>query len=139
MIISLIVAAGENNAIGKNNHLPWRLPDEMRHFKNTTMGHPVIMGRKTFESNDNPLPGRLNIVITRNMDFQAKGCAVVHSLDEALKEASKENIEEVFVIGGEEIFRQALPIADRLYLTRVHYAFEGDTFFPAFDQKEWVI
>lgn len=137
MQIALVVAAAENNAIGKNNQLLWRLPNDTKFFKNTTWGMPVIMGRKTFESLGKPLAGRTNIVITRQTDWKAEGAIVVHNLQEAIKAAGETDAKEAYVIGGGEIYAQSLPIAQRIYLTRVHTSIEGDAFFPAFDEKEW--
>lgn len=135
MHISLIVALAENHVIGANNRLLWRLPAELQYFKRTTIGKPIIMGRKTHESIGRALPGRRNIVISRQADFQAEGCDVVDSLDAAL--ALVKDCEEVMIIGGAQIYQQALPLADRLYLTWVHHAFEGDTFFPAWSPEQW--
>ncbi len=133
-MISLIVAAARNNAIGKGNTLPWSLPNDLKHFRDLTAGHAVIMGRKTFESIGRPLPKRRNIVITRQDDYRPEGVEVVNSLDEALRRAGEG---EAFVIGGGEIFKQSLPLADRVYLTRVEADVEGDAFFPALDPTEW--
>ncbi|WP_163831700.1 dihydrofolate reductase [Spartinivicinus ruber] len=141
MRICLVAAVAANNAIGINNKLPWYLPGDLRYFKQLTMGKPLIMGRKTFESLGKPLPGRTNIVITRNQGFAAAGAKVVHTLDEAIDLAESigliDGCEEMMVIGGAQIYQQALPLANRLYLTRVHRAFEGDTFFPEFDDNQW--
>ena len=137
MIISLIVAASENNSIGKNNQLLWHLPNDLKFFKNTTWGMPVIMGRKTFESVNKPLPGRINIVITRQADWQAAGVTVARDLQDALKKAADTNCKEVFVIGGGEIYKWALSISDIIYLTRVHIQLEGDTFFPLINETNW--
>ena len=134
-MLSLIVAASRNGVIGAGNKLPWHLPADLKRFKQLTMGHPILMGRKTFESIGKPLPGRTNIVITRQEGFQACGATVAHSLEEALQIC--EGQEEVFVIGGAEIYKQALPLADRIYLTRVDADFEGDTFLPALDPARW--
>ncbi len=136
-MISFIVAASTNNAIGKDNDLLWKLPNDMRFFKNTTWGMPVIMGRKTFESVNKKFPGRINIVITRQKDWEREGVIVVSNLDEALKKAEETNCKEIFVIGGGEIFKEAISIADKIYLTRVHAILDGDTFFPEIDTKEW--
>ena len=137
MIISLVAAASDNNVIGINNTLPWKMPADMKFFKNLTMGHTVIMGRKTFESIDNrPLPGRKNVVITRNKNFSSPGCTVLDSLDEVFKAFSNEK--EVFIIGGSEIFNLAMPKANRVYLTRIHSTFAGDSYFPELTDKEWV-
>ena len=137
MIISLIVAAAENNAIGKNNQLLWHLPNDLKFFKNSTWGMPVIMGRKTFESVNKPLPGRFNIVITRQADWKAEGVTVVSDLNDAIKKAAETNCREAFIIGGGEIYRQALAIAAKIYLTRVHASPDADTFFSAIDENEW--
>ncbi len=132
--ISLIVALDENNGIGLNNGLPWHLPADLAHFKATTLGKPIIMGRKTFESIGRPLPGRLNIVLSQKQ-FKAPGVTVVSSLDEALDVAH--DAPEVMVIGGTAIFKAALPYAHRLYLTRVHHVCEADVFFPELKLSEW--
>ncbi|MEX1198030.1 MAG: type 3 dihydrofolate reductase [Pseudohongiellaceae bacterium] len=141
MRLALIWAMSRNRVIGRNNALPWYLPEDLKYFKRVTMGKPIIMGRKTWESIGRPLPGRSNIIVSRNTNFEAEGAKVVHSLDEAIKMA--ENIalinggEEAVVMGGAEIYRQALPRADRLYLTQVHAEVEGDAFFPEFDIERW--
>lgn len=137
MIISLIVAAATNGAIGKDNQLLWHLPNDLRYFKNSTWGMPVIMGRRTFESVNKPLPGRINIVITRQPAWHAEGVIRAASLEEALSEARATHCNEVFIIGGGEVYQQALPLASRIYLTRVHAQPEGDTFFPAPDPAAW--
>lgn len=137
MRISLIAAASENNVIGNHGTIPWNIPEDMKHFRTLTTGKPVIMGRKTYESIGHPLPKRPNIVITRQKRFTAEGCHVVASLDEALQIADCKNAEEVFVIGGGEIYREALEKADRIYLTRVHATIEGDAFFPEFHPEHW--
>lgn len=126
MKISLIVAASVNNVIGDSNKLPWYLPADLKHFKKITMGHHMIMGRKTYQSIGKPLPGRVSIVVTRNKDFSAPGCKVVHSIKEALKFAKNEGENEVMVIGGGEIFKQALPLANHIYLTRIFSDIKGD-------------
>lgn len=133
-MISIIVAIAENGIIGDKNALLWNIKEDMRRFRTTTTGHPVIMGRKTFESIGRPLPKRTNVVITRG-DNTFEGCEVAHSLEEAVAIFPKE--EEIFIIGGAQIYAQALPIADRLYLTIVHRDYEGDTAFPKFDMAEW--
>ena len=137
MTISLVVAASENNAIGKNNQLLWHLPNDMRFFKNLTWGMAVIMGRKTYESFNKLLPGRFNIVVTRQADWKAEGSIVSSDLSEALKKAAETNCKEIFVIGGGEIYKEAIEIADKIYITRVHATFEADTFFPAIDKAKW--
>ena len=135
MIISLIAAMGRNRVIGKDNSLPWKLPEDMKRFKELTLGKPVIMGRKTFESIGKPLPNRKNIILTRYKNYKAKECIVVHSVEEALK-TIKGN-EEVMVIGGEQIFREFLQKADKMYLTFIDEYFEGDTYFPEYNKDEW--
>ena len=137
MVISFIVAASENNVIGKDNQLPWHLPTDMKYFKNITWGMPVIMGRKSFEALGKPLNGRKNIVITRNRNWKASGVQVVHSIDKAIILASQTDAKEIFITGGAEIFRAALPSADKIYLTRVHGNFDGDAFFPELNDDEW--
>lgn len=137
MLISLVVAASENNVIGKNNQLLWHLPNDMKFFKNTTWAMPVVMGRKTFESLGKPLTGRTNIVITHRENWKEEGVKVVQSLDEAIEVASDVDAREVFIIGGGEIFRQSINRADKVYLTRVHAALEGDTFFPELPASDW--
>ncbi|MBK3495115.1 dihydrofolate reductase [Viridibacillus sp. YIM B01967] len=136
-MISFIVAHSEENVMGLNNAMPWHLPGDLAYFKRMTMGKPMIMGRKTFESIGKPLPGRTNIVITRDEQYKHEGIVIVHSLEEALAQAKKES-EEIMVIGGEQIFRMALPMADRLYVTKIEKQYEGDTFFPAYGD-EWKI
>jgi len=135
-MISLIVAASSNNAIGKNNQLLWHLPNDLKFFKNTTWGGVVIMGRKTFESVNKPLPGRTNIVITSKENWTNENVLVAHSLEEALKLATDLSFKEKFIIGGGEIYKQSMAIANLVYLTRVHTEIEGDTFFPEMD-NEW--
>ncbi len=136
-MISIIVAMGRNRVIGKDNDLIWHLPADLKHFKETTMGKPVIMGRKTFESIGKPLPGRTNIVVTRNSQYKAKECLVAHSLEKALEMVSDKA--EVFIAGGGEIYREAIPLADRMHITIIDHSFEGDTYFPEFSKKEWEI
>lgn len=137
MILSAIVAISENNVIGKDNQLPWYLPADLKYFKKTTINHPVIMGRKSFESIGNALPKRTNIVISRNPYYIANGVLVAHSLEEALAISGDLEAEEIFIIGGAEIFRQSLEICDRLYITEVHKTFDGDVFFPEWNKQEW--
>jgi len=139
MIISFIVAASTNNVIGKNNQLPWSLPNDMKFFKNTTWAMPVLMGRKSFESLGKPLPGRLNVVITRQNDWKPEGASVVHSVEDAIKVAAAADYNEAFIIGGGEIFKEAMPVADKIYLTRVDVKLEGDAFFPEMNPKEWLM
>jgi dihydrofolate reductase len=136
VIRSLVVAMARNRVIGRDNRLPWRLPADLAYFKQVTMGHPVIMGRRTWESIGRPLPGRQNIVVTRNRDYTAPGAAVVGSLDDAWRAAG--DVEEACVIGGTSLFAEALPQADRIHLTEVEAEVEGDTYFPPFDRSQWV-
>ncbi len=135
MKISLIVAMAQNRVIGRDNQLPWRLSADLQHFKALTMGKPVIMGRKTWESLGRPLPGRTNIVITRDVGYQAEGCVVVHSVEQALEVVA--GSDEAMVIGGANLYRQLLDRADRLYLTLVRADVEGDTRLPEFDLTQW--
>lgn len=135
-MISLIWAMDENRVIGYQNQLPWRLPEDLKFFKRVTIGHPIVMGRKTFESIGKPLPNRENIVLTREQGYRCEGCTVMNSMEE-FREYAKHKEEELFVIGGAEIFKEILPEADRLYLTMIHHQFEGDTFFPVFDIEKW--
>ena len=137
MIISLVVAAAKNNAIGKNGAMLWHLPEDMKHFKNITWGMPVIMGRRTFESLKKPLRGRKNIVITRQEDWKEEGTVTVKNLDDALFVAGQTDAKEVFVIGGGEIYLLAFIKAKRIYLTRVETEPEADTFFPELDPAVW--
>lgn len=138
MTISLIVAAGTNGAIGKDNQLLWHLPNDLQFFKKTTWAMPVIMGRKTFESlSGKALMGRLNIVISRQQNWEAPGVVVVHSLADALFVAKSDNYQEVFVAGGGQIYQEALPLAHKVYLTRVQVEPEADTFFPTLSVNEW--
>ena len=137
MIVSLVAAMAENRVIGRGGDLPWRLPRDMQHFKRITVDHTVIMGRKTFEEIQRPLANRRNVVISRKPDFRPHGVTVVPSLKEALALGATED--EVMVIGGGEVFRLALPRADRIYLTIVHAEVEGDTTFPEFEGSAWVI
>ena len=134
--VSLIAALAKNRVIGAGNALPWRLPEDLKHFKALTMGHPVIMGRKTFESIGKPLPGRRNIVVTRSKSFRAKGCEIVDS-PEAVLRAVAGNADEVFVIGGAELYCAFLDHADRMYLTEIDRDVEGDVRFPNFDRDQW--
>ncbi len=141
MKLSMIVAVAENGVIGRNNSLPWYLPNDLKYFKQTTMGKPVIMGRKTYESIGKPLPGRTNIVITRQADYQPEGVKVVNSV-EAAKELAEsvcliDGQDEAMIMGGAEIYALSLPYTDRLYLTEVHADVQGDAFFPEYDKSRW--
>lgn len=137
MKISIIVAVSQNGVIGKDNQLIWRLPDDLKRFKNLTLGHPIIMGRKTFDSIGKALPGRISIVITRNPDFFAENVLVVHNLTDAVEKARQTGTDEVFVIGGGNIYEQALGLSDKLYLTKVYAKIEGDTYFELPDPENW--
>src|SRR4051812_44978501 len=132
---SIVVAVAANGVIGRHNQLPWKLPDDMAYFKKVTMGHPVVMGRRTWESIGKPLPGRTNIVVTRQRGYQAPGAIVVDSLDEAWKAAG--DAAEVSIIGGTTLFEETLPVADRIHLTEVQADVAGDVYFPRFDRKHW--
>lgn len=134
MSIVLIAAVGSNGVIGRDNDLPWRIREDLQHFKQLTLGHTLVMGRKTYDSIGRPLPGRRTVVVTRQLDWAADGVEVVHSLDDALKLADGNDL---YVAGGGEIYRQALPHADRLELTEVDQAPDGDVTFPAFDRSTW--
>ncbi|MCC8088401.1 MAG: dihydrofolate reductase [Rikenellaceae bacterium] len=134
-MVSIIVAIARNGVIGSGNKLIWHIPEDLKRFKTITYGHPVIMGRKTFESIGRPLPGRTNVVVSRNPDFNPEGCVTVDSLDKAIARFTPE--EEIFIIGGGEIYRQAMPIADKLYITEVLHDFEGDTYFPDINKEKW--
>ena len=134
-MISIIVAVAENGVIGRRNQLPWHLSTDLKRFKSLTMGHHLVMGRKTWDSVGRPLPGRVNVVITRDENFRAEGAVVVHSLEDALRISASDP--EVFIAGGAEIFRAALPIAHRMHLTRVHAEVEGDVYFPDVDWTQW--
>ncbi len=137
MIISAIVAAAKKKVIGKEGGIPWYLPADLAHFKQTTMGHPMIMGRKTHQSIGKALPGRTNIVITHQKNYRAEGCVVVGSLEQAIEEAKKtEGSNEIFIIGGEEIYKQSMPLVNKIYLTKIHADIAGDKFFE-FDPTEW--
>jgi dihydrofolate reductase len=137
-IISLVLARADNGVIGADNAIPWRIPEDMKHFKALTIGKPIVMGRKTWDSfPKKPLPGRTNIVITRDKAWHADGAAVVHSLDEALTKAAGEKPEEIAVIGGGEIYKLALPRANRVHLTEVHLDAKGDVILPAFEPALW--
>ncbi len=140
MTISLIAAHTRNRVIGRNNDLPWHLPDDMKYFMQTTKKHTVIMGRKNYDSipeKFRPLPNRVNIIITRQQDFAAPQCAVVHSMKEAIELADASKEEEVFIIGGSEIYQLGMPYTKRMYLTEIQADLPGDTFFPAVDPSEW--
>jgi dihydrofolate reductase len=135
VLISLIAAVAENGVIGKDNKLPWHLPADLQFFKKTTLGHPIIMGRKNFESIGKVLPGRTNIILTRNQNFKTpEGCVKTHSLKAAFDVAENTATDECFVIGGAEIYKEALPFCQKLYITRVHGIFEGNAFMPEYEK-----
>ncbi|RST72952.1 dihydrofolate reductase [Siminovitchia acidinfaciens] len=135
-MISFLWAQDENGLIGNNNELPWRLPADLKYFKETTMGRPIVMGRKTYESIGRPLPGRTNIILTRDTAYTAEGCLVFHSKEDLL-DWIEENGPEVFITGGSEIFKLFLNHVDRLYVTKIRACFEGDTYFPEIDWEKW--
>ena len=133
--LSLIVAMAKNHTIGVNNTLPWRCPEDLKHFKALTMGHHMIMGRKTFDSIGKPLPGRTTVVVTRNTELHIDGCTMANSLEQAI--AACANDDETFIVGGAELYTQALPLVDRLYITEIQQEVEGDAHFPQFARDEW--
>jgi len=135
MRIAIIVGMDEQGVIGVDDRLPWRLSADLQNFKATTMGKPIIMGRKTHESIGRPLPGRENIIITRNSEYQSEGCVVLHSLDDAFEHCRE--AEEVMIMGGAELYQQTLDVASRIYLTEVHARVAGDTWFPDYDRDAW--
>jgi len=135
MLISLIVAMDDNGVIGANGRLPWHLSADLKHFKSVTMGKPIIMGRKTYESIGQPLPGRENIVLTRDRSFKAEGCTVLHDMDELMAHCRYQ--EEIMIMGGADLYRQFLDQAELIYLTEVHTRVEGDTFFPHYNPSIW--
>lgn len=139
--LSILVAMAKNRVIGKNNGLPWHLPADLKHFKSLTMGHAIIMGRKTYESIGRPLPGRTNIIVTSQTGFNVTGATVVHSLDEALQlgnlsDTPSQNCER-FIIGGADLYRQTIALSQRMYITEIQQAFDGDTYFPEYNPDEW--
>lgn len=136
MNISIIAAMDNDRVIGKNNELPWRLPKELQYVKKVTLGKPIVMGRKNFESIGRPLPGRTNIVLTRDKDLAYYGCEMANSIEDVLRMCEGE--EEVFIFGGEEIYKMFLPFTNKLYLTKINYSFDGDTFFPKINEVEWL-
>lgn len=138
MLLSIIVAVSDNQVIGAGNQLPWHLPADLQYFKSLTTGHPIIMGRKTYESIGRPLPRRVNVVVTRDTGFSAEGVYIVHSLEEAIEYCQQLDEPEAFIIGGDSIYRQAIDLASKIYLTRVHTNIaSGDAFFPALSDQEW--
>jgi len=135
MRVSLVVAMEENNVIGRDNAMPWHLPDDLKHFKAVTMGKPMVMGRKTFDSIGRPLPGRTSIVLTRDPHWKADGAVVARSVDEVMRKLGE--VPELCVVGGAEIFRLFMPLAERIHLTRIHASIPGDTIFPSLDPAQW--
>ncbi|MCP5244713.1 MAG: dihydrofolate reductase [Burkholderiales bacterium] len=139
--LAILVAMAKNRVIGKNNGLPWHLPADLKHFKSLTMGHTIIMGRKTYESIGRPLPGRTNIIVTGQTGFNVTGAIVVHSLDDALQLDKQSDISgqncERFIIGGAELYRQTIALSRRMYITEIQRTFDGDTYFPEYNPDEW--
>lgn len=136
-MISMIVATGKDRVIGQDNQMPWHLPADLAYFKKVTGGHTIVMGRKTFESIGRSLPNRRNIVLTTSSSFEAEGCEVVHSIADIL--AIGESETELFIIGGSKLYEEMMPYADRLYITHIHHAFEGDRYFPDYNENEWTV
>ncbi|MCF6137327.1 dihydrofolate reductase [Pseudalkalibacillus berkeleyi] len=134
-MISLLFAMGSNRVIGKDNDLPWHLPEDLKWFKKVSTGHTIIMGRKTYESIGKPLPNRKNVIVTTDQSYEAEGCVVTHSIEEALQQSGDEKV----VIGGTQIFKQVLDQTDRIYMTYIDEEFEGDTFFPELDDSNWIL
>jgi dihydrofolate reductase len=134
-VLSVIVAMARNRVIGINNALPWRLSEDLKHFKSLTMGHHIVMGRKTYESIGKPLPGRTTVIVTRDANYRMEGCLTANSIDAAIAACGGDP--EIFFVGGSEMYTQVLPRADRLYLTEIQAEYEGDAWFPAFDKGEW--
>ena len=137
-MIASIFAMSANRVIGQNNQLPWHLPADLKFFKNTTLHHPILMGRKTFESIGKPLPQRTSIIITRQLEYNVPGTIVVHSVEAGIKVA-RELAEDIFIIGGAEILKEAFPFINTMYITRIHADFEGDVFYPAYDEQQWQV
>ena len=137
MKISIIVAVDENNLIGKRNSLPWHLPADLKHFKQTTMGHHILFGQTTFGSIGRPLPGRTTMILTNDPKFKQENCVIVHSPQEAIDHAKNKKEEELFVCGGAMVYRSFLPLADKIYMTQIHHKFEGDVYFPEWNKDEW--
>jgi len=137
MNVSIIAAVSKNFVIGYKGKIPWYIPEDLKRFKKITSGHHIIIGRKTYEAIGHPLPDRTNVVITRNKKYKAQGCVIVNSFKEAVMFAKKNKEKEAFIIGGEQVYNLALPIADKIYLTRVHHNFKGDSFFPKINTDNW--
>lgn len=138
-MITLIVAMDNNRVIGKDNQLPWHLPNDLKFFKETTLDHKIVMGRKTFESIGRPLPRRENVVMTTNTNYQADGCTVIHSWDSVIEWNKNQPEEEIFVIGGYHLFKDAIHFADKMYITKINHTFNGDTYFPPFSESNWTL
>lgn len=141
-MITMVAAAGENNTLGQDNDLLWHLPDDFKHFKKLTLNHPIVMGRKTFDTFPKLLPNRTHIIITRQKNYKAPGCVIANSMEEALKlaKSAKGGKEKISIIGGGEIYKLGLPYAHQIELTRIHHRFKkGDAFFPDFDQNQWTL
>lgn len=136
-VLSAIAAMSSNQVIGNKNQLPWHLPADLKHFKAVTSGHPVLMGRKTYESIGKPLPNRTNIILTHTTNYSAPDCLIIHTMEAAISMAVELEMDEIFVIGGAEIFKQLLPQIQRLYLTQIHHTFDGDAFFPDLNPADW--
>lgn len=139
MKISIIVAVDENILIGKRNSLPWYIPADLKHFKETTMGHHILFGQTTHESIGRPLPGRTNVVLSNDKNFKSEGCVIVHTPDDAVNFAKKAGESELFICGGAMIYKTFLPLADRIYMTKIHHEFDGDIYFPEIDLKKWKV
>jgi len=137
MIISAIVAASKNWVIGKNNEIPWYIPNDLRYFRRMTLGHHIILGRKNYESIGKPLPKRTNLIVTRDTNFEAPGCLVVHSVEEAIAIAKKNKEEELMICGGGQIYAQTMPLVEKLYFTEIEAVVDGDVYFPEIDESEW--
>ena len=138
MLISMIAAMDKNRLIGNGPDIPWQMPADQRHFRDITLGKPVVMGRKTFETLKNPLPKRLNIILTRNTDYKVpEGCIVTHTVDDIIKHCEALETAELMICGGAPIYQAFLPHADKLYITQIHATFEGDVYFPSFDREAW--
>lgn len=138
MKVSIVVAVSENNGIGLDGGLPWHLSRDLKHFKQTTMGKPIVMGRTTFESLPNPLPGRTNMVLTQNPDYQVPGCMIFHHVNDVLAHCEQQAVEELMVVGGAKIYQIFLPFVTKIYMTRVHESVDADTFFPQLDPTHWM-
>lgn len=137
MIVSMIAAMGTNRVIGKGNKMMWRLPHEWDYFKTTTMGHCIITGRKNFQAQGRALPGRTNIIVTRNKEFTAEGCVIKYSIEDALEYAKSQGETEAFICGGGQIYKESIPLVDKIYLTEVDYSEEGEVYFPEFDESNF--